>query len=267
MPGSSSEPALDVQCLSLVFGEKPILREVSFQVRPGESVAVIGPNGAGKSTLLRCLDRIERRFTGQVRIGGRPANDFRQKELAAVMGYVPQQAAQMFPFTVFEFVLMGRYPHMTPFSPVTSADRKAVAEMLELTETAELAERTLPTLSGGERQQVHIAAALAQEPQILLLDEPTTFLDYKHQEQIGRLLHHVNRNRAMTLISVSHDINQASLLADRIVALKAGRLVFDGTTEALMDNEILEQIYDKSFQFVPHPVSGRTMILPQEMEA
>ena len=179
------------------------------------------------------------------------------------IGYVPQSDGRHAPFTVREFVLMGRYPYLSPFSPPSPSDKAAVREAMEVTGTSEFSERFLGTLSGGERQKVYIAAALAQEAQVLLLDEPTTFLDPKHESDIYRLLAGINRERGVTIVSVTHDINSAVLTSRTVLALKGGMVAFCGPAEEFMDEEVLRNIYEKSFSLMNHPQYGRTIIAPE----
>jgi iron complex transport system ATP-binding protein len=252
-----------VEDFSCRIGEREILCRLSFSVAPGEFVCLVGPNGAGKSTLLKCLHRIRTGAGGRIEIAGRPLADYTQKELARLQGYVPQADGRYLPFTAGEFVLMGRYPHLSPFASVREADRRAVAEALQQTGTAALAERWMGSLSGGERQKVLIAAALAQEASVLLLDEPTTFLDPCHQTEILHILRAVNRERRVTVLAVTHDLNVAALLSDRVLALKAGCLAFQGSAAELMRNDVLRRIYDKDFLLIPHPHAGRLMVLPE----
>ncbi|OHB70595.1 MAG: ABC transporter ATP-binding protein, partial [Planctomycetes bacterium RBG_13_63_9] len=205
-----------VRDFSFRMGRKEILRDVSFDVCEGEYLAIVGPNGAGKTTLVKCLDRILVGGTGRIEICGRPLAAYRRRELARLISYVPQADGRVFPFPVEQFVLMGRYPYLTPFSAVSKEDRAVVRRAMQQTGTSEFADRLLGTLSGGERQKVFIAAALAQEAQILLLDEPTTFLDYRHQAEIIELLARINRSAGVTVLAVTHDVNQAALQSDRI---------------------------------------------------
>ena len=179
------------------------------------------------------------------------------------MSYVPQADTQAVPFTVEQFVLMGRYPYLSPFSPVGRADREAVREAMALTGTAAFADRLLGTLSGGERQKVYIAAALAQGAPIMLLDEPTTFLDYHHQDEIRELLARTAATTGRTTVSVTHDVNRAALESDRIVALRDGRVVFDGRPEEIMRPDVLQRIYATPFLLVAHPETGLPMIVPR----
>jgi iron complex transport system ATP-binding protein len=267
MQAPQREDVIAVRHFSFRLGSKQILRNVSFAVGRGEYLAIVGPNGAGKSTLLKCLDRILSGGSGEIEICGRPLQSYRQKELARLMGYVPQADGRVFPFTVEQFVLLGRYPHLSPFTAVTRQDRQAVHEAMERTGTAEFAERLLPTLSGGERQKVLIAAALAQGAGILLLDEPTTFLDYRHQAEIRTLLARVNRESGVTILAVTHDVNSAALESDRIVALKEGAVAFSGPPGELMKPEVLMQIYATPLLLVDHPAARLPVIVPHAPKA
>ena len=258
-------PIVETRDFSFSFGREPVLRDVSFTVQEGEVVSIVGPNGAGKSTLLKCLDRILPGGTGSISLKGRPLHDYSQKELAALISYVPQADARALPFTVMEFVLMARYPHLSPFTSVKPADHAAAREALVVTGTEGFADRFLGTLSGGERQKVFIAAAIAQGAEVLLLDEPTTFLDPRHQDDIHRTLRRINAESGATIISVTHDINTAALFSGRVLALKAGAVAFCGPAAEIMDNSVLERIFGKRFIFAAHPVSGRRLVVPEEV--
>jgi iron complex transport system ATP-binding protein len=252
---------IEMDRFSFAVNGHVILRVITLAVHKGECVSIIGPNGAGKTTLLKCLDRIHTAGSGEIRIAGKPLVAYTQKELARHVSYVPQADGNVLPFTVSEFVMMGRYPYLSPFSPPNSRDKEAVERALAMTGTTEFVHRSLSTLSGGERQRVFIAAALAQEAGILLLDEPATFLDPLHATEIHRLLARINSERGVTLLSVTHDINIAALTSHRILALKNGRVVFWGTPEGLMDEGVLKEIYGKSFLFVKHPRTGKDVIV------
>jgi len=254
---------IQLRNFSFRIGRKEILRGVSFAVRQGEYLTIVGPNGAGKTTLLKCIDRILPGGSGSIEVGGRPLASYRQKELARRISYVPQADGRTFPFTVEQFVLMGRYPYLNPFSSIGQEDRQAVRDAMEMTGTAAFADRMLATLSGGERQQVYIAAALAQGAEVLLLDEPTTFLDYRHQSEVRELLARANRDSGVTIVAVTHDLNQAALESDRIVALREGSVVFSGSPEEIMKPEVLAQIYGTSFLLIDHPRAGLPVIVPQ----
>ena len=254
---------IEIDRFSYSFGSKQVLREVSFSVHRGEYVSIVGPNGAGKTTLIKCLDRIFRGGTGRINVMGRPLETYRQKELARLLSYVPQADGRVFPFTVGQFVLMGRYPYLSPFSTISREDRRAVGDALDRTGTSEFADRPLDTLSGGERQKVYIAAALAQGSEILLLDEPTTFLDYHHQAEIRDLLAQVNRQSGVTIVAVTHDVNRAALDSRRVVAVRDGAVVFCGPADRIMDPGVLEEIYGTPFLLVDHPQRAMPIVVPQ----
>ncbi len=257
---------IEVSDYTFSYERKPALRDISLTITAGERLSVIGPNGAGKTTLLKCMARILTGGKGSIRINGRQIGDYNQKDLAKFMSYVPQAQGCLVPFTVREFILMGRYPHLSPFSTISKQDIEAVSEAIVLTGTEDYAERSLCTLSGGECQKVFIAAALAQGAKILLLDEPTTFLDPRHQDDISRTLMRINRESGVTLVWVTHDINSAVLYSDRILALKDGAAAFCGPPEGLMNNETLERIYEKSFLFVRHPQTGQPVVVQSREE-
>jgi iron complex transport system ATP-binding protein len=255
--------AVEVEDLRYKVGNIQILKGVSFSAAIGEAISIVGPNGAGKTTLLKCLNRILTAHEGTVQIFGRPIESFRQSELAKQVAYVPQAGAGHLPFTVFEFVLLGRYPYLSPFSSVTKEDERAAWDALCTTETETLENRMMSTLSGGECQKVLIAAALAQSAKILLLDEPTTFLDPKHQTEITRILRKANQKKGTTILTVTHHLNSAVILSDRILALKQGQAVFQGVAQEFMSHEILKDIYNQDFDFVKHPVLDRVLAVPR----
>jgi iron complex transport system ATP-binding protein len=179
------------------------------------------------------------------------------------MAYVPQTGVQTAPFSVEVFVTMGRYPYQGPLARPSQQDRKAVDAALDLTDTAFLRDRSLHTLSGGERQRVLLAAALAQEAQILLLDEPTVFLDPRHEAAFCAVLARVHQERAMTMITVTHDLNRAILMHDYLVALKQGRVVFSGTPSSFMTRATLQEVYENPFLVTSHPTTGQPMVVPE----
>jgi iron complex transport system ATP-binding protein len=258
-------PALiEIRDLGVAVDGKEILRSVSLDVCEGEFLSVIGPNGAGKTTLLRCLDRIIGHQAGSIRLDGRELGAYRPRQLARLMAYVPQAGAASIPFTVRQFVLMGRYPHLSPFSAIGPADEEIALAALRLTGTEDFSERLMNTLSGGERQKVFIAASLTQEAKILLLDEPTTFLDPRHQADIHLRLRRINREWGVTIVAVTHDINAALRLSDRIVALKAGTVAFGGTPAQLMESGRLEEIFETRFLQLPHPHGGVAVLIEDE---
>ncbi len=261
MSPETSPPLLRIDGLSVRLGGRPVLTDVSFTVAPGEYTVIVGPNGAGKTTLLRCLVRVLR-GEGAIAIAGRSLESYRQRELATLVAYVPQAGNWAAPYTVEQFVAMARYPHLSPFAALSPEDHRAVGEALERTRTAEFAHRMLETLSGGERQQVGIAAALAQGARLLLLDEPTTFLDYRHQAEVLALLREANRETGVTILAVTHDLNHAALEAGRAVALREGKVAFCGTARELMQPEVLYGVYATELLLIDHPAASIPIVVP-----
>ncbi len=197
-------------------------------------------------------------------MGGRPLADIPQRELARQISYVPQADSASVPFTVGQFVLMGRYPHLSPFTAIGAVDREAVAEALAVTGTGAFEDRDLRTLSGGERQRVLIAAAVAQGARVLLLDEPVTYLDPAAAAQVTALIVDLNRRGGVTLVVVTHDLNAAASIGSRALALRGGLVVFDGIPGDFLDNDVLESVYGRRFLFARHPVTGAPVVVPGE---
>ncbi|MEE8546515.1 MAG: ABC transporter ATP-binding protein [bacterium] len=251
-----------VKDFSFSFGKAQILRDLNFDVTAGEYLSIIGPNGAGKTTLLKCLVGIYAEGDGSVALNGKPLDTYSRKEIARLISYVPQAEAGPFAFTAGEFVLMGRYPHLSPFSSIKEKDREAAIEAMGVTGTLEFTNRHMETLSGGERQKVFIAAALAQGAQTLLLDEPTTFLDPRHSDDVMSTLSRLNEESGVTIVSVTHDINIAALECDRVLALKDGRVAFWGSPGEIMENMVLENIFERNFIMAEHPVTGKPYVVP-----
>jgi iron complex transport system ATP-binding protein len=258
-----SAPIIEVRDFGFGLEGRAILSEVSFEVAEGAHLSIIGPNGAGKTTLLKCVLRILTGGSGSIRVAGKPLEDYTQRGLARVMSYVPQPGSHNFPFSVREFVTMGRYPHLSPFSSLSAEDRAAVDRALSLTGMNDFADRQMSTLSGGECQEALIAAALAQDARIVLLDEPTTFLDYRHQVEIRAILRQV-KGTGTTIVSVTHDVNSALQTSEAILALREGRAVYSGPTADIADPAVLREIYGIGFLTAPHPVTGDSMVVPEE---
>ena len=238
--------AIQIENLSLDLNESQILRDVSFSVATGEYVSIIGPNGAGKTSLLRCLLGMYS-HSGTARIDGKESTACESRELAKTISYVPQTHDIEFPLSVYDFVMMGRYPYLKPLSGESRQDIEAVEKALEVTETGVFRKRTLRTLSGGERQKVYIAAALAQETPIILLDEPGTFLDYRHQTDVMKLLKKINTECGATILAVNHDLNSAANWSDRLIGLKDGKVFCSGTPDEILQPDQLADLFDTPF--------------------
>lgn len=260
---TACDPLLIVRDLSLRRQDRPVLHGVSLSLREGERLVLVGPNGAGKTTLLKCLNRILGGWSGSITLAGRPLSAYGHRELARWMAYVPQTGVQRSPFCVADIVMMGRYPYQGPWVRPTGRDRQIVEAALELTDTLGLRDRPLQSLSGGEGQRVLLAAALAQEAAILLLDEPTVFLDPHHEAALCAALARVHRERTLTTITVTHDLNRAVLMHDRLVALRGGRVAFSGTPASFMTRATLQEVYGNPFLLTSHPVTGDPMVLPE----
>ncbi len=255
--------ALRIADLRLELDGVRILDDVSLTVSDGEYVAIVGPNGAGKTSLLRCLLRIHRNWWGRIEILGADLAGFSQRELGRLVSYVPQLTGPLPPFTVRELVEMARYPYQTPLRPIDPGEKEIVRDALAVTGCGPLADRRLDTLSGGERQKALLAAALAQGGRILLLDEPTSFLDPHYDRDLRQLLQRLNREQGATIVEVTHDLNAAILGSDRIIALRDGRLVFQGTADEFADPAVLEEVFGCPFLVGEHPRTGGPIILPE----
>lgn len=255
--------AYTVENLSVALDSKPILRDVSFSLDEGASLAVIGPNGAGKSTLLKCLLRLMPIDQGNIALFGTPLETPTRRELAKLLGYVPQTSTGHVPYTVEEFVLMARYAYLNPFSHFTDTDRNIARQAMEQTEVVSFAQRRMHTLSGGERQKVFIAAALTQQPRVMLLDEPTTFLDYRHQVEVLTLIEKLRRDTGVTVIAVTHDLNQGVMGFDTVMAMKDGAVAFLGKPDDLLRDNRLESIYETPFRLLRDDETDAVYVFPE----
>jgi len=253
---------LTVKNLRYEIDGKPLLNEVSFCINEGEYLAMIGANGAGKTTLIKCLAGLIDGWSGSILFNGRDVHELSPLDLARWIGYVPQADGRVSPFSVYEFVMMSRYPYYRHRNPDAS-DRKAVDDALDEMELSAFRERTVASLSGGERQMVYIAAALAQNPRLMILDEPVTFLDYKHTMLVHKRLRHINESRKMAVLSILHDVNEAIHYGDTIMALKNGKTLYHGPSSTLLsDVKMLEQIYDLPFKSLSGQPTGRNLVFP-----
>ncbi len=242
----------------------PTLRNLSFSVNRGEFLSFLGPNGSGKTTLLRLLDRILLPDEGRITVDGKPLEEYSRTELARRIGFVPQDTTMVFPFTVMEIVLMGRAPHARGMMFESEHDREIALEMLRLTDALHLADQSVTTLSGGERQRVLIARALAQEADILLLDEPNAHLDIAHQMDVFSIIRKLNRERGITVVSVSHDLNLAAAFSDRIGMLVCGSLAALGSPAEVLTEQNIATAFRARVVVDSHPASGtpRVTLVP-----
>jgi iron complex transport system ATP-binding protein len=250
---------LTIAKLSFNYGGIPALKDVELEVNVGEMLSVVGPNGSGKSTLLKCINRILKTKQNTVLIDGKDTSKINLKELSKIMGYVPQSSTSTFPFTVFDVVLMGRKPYI--HWSLSERDNEIVAEMLDFLGIGELAMRHYDELSGGEQQKVILARALAQQPQILLLDEPTSSLDIKHQLEILCILRSLAQTKHCSVIVAMHDLNLAGRFSDRMLILKQGGIFAAGTPDAVLTEKNIESIYGIKAR-VTNSVLGKPQVTP-----
>lgn len=250
---------LDVKGVSFSYGSRCALEDVTMSIEEGELVSLVGPNGSGKTTLLKCVNRILKLRKGTVLVEGQDVSKLRLKELAKILGYVPQGVGRSFPSTVFEIVLIGRKPHVD--WSVSSKDKEIVLDILTLMGLEEMASRPSSELSGGEFQKVQVARALAQEPEVLLLDEPTSNLDLKHQLDVLNLLSSVVRERKMVAVMAMHDLNLASRFSDKMIFLGGGRIYDAGSPETVLTPGNIRSVYGVEDEVV-YRCGGRPYIVP-----
>jgi iron complex transport system ATP-binding protein len=236
------------------------LAGVSFAIEAGEVFGVIGPNSAGKTTVLRLLTRVVAAAGGEVRLDGRPIRQLAHAELARQIAVVPQDAPRPFPFSVEQLVLMGRYPHAPGRFFESEDDRVHARAAMAATGVLELAALPLEQLSGGERQRAMLARALAQQPRLLVLDEPTSHLDLRYQAETAALLQRVNGAQGMTVLLVSHDLNLAAEVCDRLLLLSGGRVARVGTPADVLRRDVLEEVFHCAVVVDVNPTSGRPVV-------
>ena len=274
---ANERQAYDVQGASFCYGKSPVresrwvLGDVSLHVESGEILGIVGPNGSGKTSLLKLLAKLAVPQRGTLSLFGRNLVDLSREEMARTVAFVPQESAPAFSFTVAETVLMGRYPHRRQsrwslgFGWEDPEDCAAAAQAMATMDISHLASRAVTDLSGGERQRAMIARALAQTPRVLLLDEPTAFLDLQHQLEICSVLRRLSDEQGLTVVIVSHDLNLASQYCDRIVMLKEGSVYSMGTPSEVLSVEALRAVYGCEVLIDPHPESGLPRVtLPRQ---
>jgi iron complex transport system ATP-binding protein len=243
-------------------GERPAVAEVSLDLPDGSFTALLGPNGSGKSTLLRLLLGTLQPGSGTVEYGGRKLTDWSRAELAREIGVVPQGEEIAFPMTVREMVAMGRYPHLGPWRRESAQDRDAVDRAMKLCDVLSMRDRAISTLSGGERQRARIARALAQQPRVLALDEPTVALDVSHEMSIFELVRALGTS-GVTVLLATHNLNLAARYAERLILMDAGRVVAHGEPPAVLERSLLERVYEWPLLIMQHPGPGPDAGAPQ----
>ena len=249
--------------LTLGYDADDVVHDLDVAIPDGRITVIVGANACGKSTLLRGLARLLKPRRGSALLDGHSLHEMRSVDVARVLGLLPQTPVAPDGITVADLVGRGRYPHQGWFRQWSPDDDAAVAAALEATGTADLAARPLAELSGGQRQRVWIAMALAQQTDLLLLDEPTTYLDINHQVELLDLLTDLNRARGTTIVIVMHDLNLACRYADHVVVMKHGRIRAEGAPEDVVDADVVSDVFGLRCEVVPDPVCGTPMIVPR----
>ena len=258
----TTDHQLLVEQLTLGYGDRTVIEQLDLTVPPGKVTAIVGANACGKSTLLRSMSRLLAPRGGRVVLDGKEVHRTPAKQLARTLGLLPQSPIAPEGITVADLVGRGRHPHQGILSRWSTEDDVAVAAALDATETSELADRHVDELSGGQRQRVWIAMALAQQTDLLLLDEPTTFLDVSHQIEVLDLLTDLNRSRGTTIVMVLHDLNLAARYADHLIALAGGRLHAAGTPHEVLTEATVRAVFGLQNQVITDPTSGKPLMLP-----
>ena len=253
--------SVQVEGLSFNFGKKPVLKELSFQVAPGEVVGLVGPNGAGKSTVIKLMTRVLKLRSGQVKVDDTDIQDLSRLQLAKRLAVVPQLSALPEAFSVHEIVLMGRTPHVGFFATETPEDLQIVERAMRRTEVWALRNRMAAELSGGERQRVLLARALVQEPRYLLLDEPTNHLDLRFQVEVLRFTKRAAQDGLGALI-VMHDLNLAARVCDRVLVMHKGVLVAQGAPAEVLTQELIQDVYGAQTHLFTEPGQAFPVIMP-----
>lgn len=247
--------------LAVGYGDRPVIAGLDLQVPEGRMTVIVGPNACGKSTLLRSLARLIRPTTGEVRLDERPLTSYGGKELARVLGLLPQTPTAPDGMSVADLVARGRYPHQSLLRRWSPVDERAVQAALEAADVADLADRAVEELSGGQRQRVWLAMALAQETDLLLLDEPTTYLDIAHQVEVLELARRLVAE-GRTVVTVLHELNLAFRYADYLVVMAGGKIVATGDPRDVVTAALIERVYDLPCTIIPDPFTGTPLVIP-----
>lgn len=256
------ENIIEIKNITIKYGDYEVLRDISFGIKKGEFTSIIGPNGAGKSTVLKAIMKNIDIASGDISIKGKSIKDITHKEKACIIGFVPQEFNISFDFTVYDIVAMGRNPYLVKFKKSKYNDKKIIEESMQKTNTYEFKDKYFNSLSGGEKQRVIIARALAQQPEILILDEATSSLDIHHQLDILELIHSLNREDGLTVLTIMHDLNLASRFSDEIVLLSKNGIVKHGKPNEVIDEQVLKSVYDMDMVVRENKLLSYTEIIP-----
>ncbi len=262
-PGAPAADRLHAESVTIGYDDRVISSELDVTIPDGSFTVIVGPNACGKSTLLRALSRLLKPSRGQVVLDGRSISAIPAKEVARRLGLLPQTSIAPEGITVADLVARGRYPHQKLLRQWSREDEAAVVGALEATGTTPLSGRLVDELSGGQRQRVWVAMVLAQETPILLLDEPTTFLDIAHQIELLELCTDLNRDRGHTLVAVLHDLNHACRYATHLIAMKDGAIVAEGAPADVVTAELVEDVFGLPCRIIDDPVTGTPLVVPE----
>ena len=243
------------------YDGKCIVKSFSHDFKPGKIHTIIGPNGSGKSTVFKAISRLIHHQTGQIEIQGKKIDCYHSKALAKILAVLSQSNVTPSDFTVRDLLRFGRTPHKKTFEPINQEDERIVNWAIEMTHLEKLQNRRVSCLSGGERQRAWIAMNLVQQPKVLLLDEPTTYLDIQHQFEVMELIRSLNQSLNMTIIMILHDLNQASIYSDEILVINDGKIVKVGTPEEIMKPDLIKSVYNVSVEIGSH-FSGKPLVVP-----
>lgn len=254
---------LELQNVWLAYGGNAVVKGITFQLLPGEIAGLIGPNGSGKSTIIKAISRVISTHSGKILLDGEDISRIPRKDLARLLGVVPQMPLLPSAFTAFEVVLMGRNPHLGLFQYEGEKELAITWRAMEMTATQPLAKRRIGELSGGEIQRLVIARALTQEPKAILLDEPTANLDIRHQIEILNLIKNLCRNDNLTVLAALHDLNLAAQYCDKLILINNGQVHAQGTPAEVINSQNIEDVYGAEGCVYPHPINGLPAVLPR----
>lgn len=262
---STAKTEISLAAVDAAYAGRTVLNNIDMQVNAGEMVGIIGPNGSGKSTLLKTMGRLIKPTSGTVFLNGKNLASIPTRSVARRLALIPQIPSSPQELTVRELVGYGRYPHVSWLKRFGIRDRHVVQKTLQSCQLEEISERSLNTLSGGERQRAWIALAMAQQPRLMLLDEPVTFLDLSHQLEIMDLVADQNKSEGTTVVTVLHDLNLAALYCERLIALRAGRIYVDGPTHEVMNAGVLRDVFGIAAHIGGDPITKRPVCYPYRM--
>jgi len=249
--------------LTFAYAEEPVIKDISLNFQSGEFTGIIGPNGSGKSTLLKLIGGILPSPTEAVFFNNRELSQYKKRDLATSIAWIPQEKQMAFSFKVIDIVLMGRHPYLSPLAFEGETDYQIAEDAMKQTQVLEFANRSFNEISGGEKQRVMIASAISQKPEIMLLDEPTSALDIKYQIEVLNILKRLNEDENKSLILAMHDLHLASKFCKRLVLLKAGQVFCEGTPAEVLKKEILEEVYEVRVKIFTDDEDGSLLVVPE----